>query len=100
MLEALLAHIINPLIFAPSFFHSILDLRLTSLCKGRIVRLFRWGAKKAASTFWGLAAFLRLYITLFSPTHSTYLKINKYIRDKTILDHHEQESHHFRRDHA
>ena len=30
----------DSLIFASSFFHSILDLRLTSLCKGGIVRLF------------------------------------------------------------
>ena len=40
MLQILLTHIIKPLIFASSFFHSILDLRLTSLCKGGIVRLF------------------------------------------------------------
>ena len=40
MLQILLTHIIKPFIFASSFFHSILDLRLTSLCKGGIVRLF------------------------------------------------------------
>lgn len=41
MTPVLVAYMINPLIFASSFFHSILDLRLTSLCKGGIVRLFR-----------------------------------------------------------
>lgn len=35
-----------PFIFALSFFHSILDLRLTSLCKERVGRLCRWEANK------------------------------------------------------
>lgn len=35
-----------PFIFASSFFHSILDLRLTSLCKERVGRLFHWEANK------------------------------------------------------
>lgn len=44
-----IAYNIIPIIFASSFFHSILDLRLTSLCKGGIVRLLRWEQKETTS---------------------------------------------------
>ncbi len=44
MTQNLAAYKKIPFIFAMSFFHSILDLRLTSLCNQGVGRLFRWEA--------------------------------------------------------